>query len=216
MAQNAYGPGMEAVGGPGRPAEGRELRARGRATMGRLLTAGVTVFGERGLHAARVDDVVKAARTSHGTFYRYFASKEDLFRALTEDVADRLAELADSLGPLDPGPDGEAELAAWVGRFGEVYDQYGPVIWSWTEAEQGDTPEGRLGADVLAQFMARLAERIRAAEVQGLDPDVAAVALVAMIERLTYYHATRQVPAAPEAVTTVLAAATQRALFGPS
>ena len=32
------------VGGPGRPAEGRELRARGRETMARLLTAGVQVF----------------------------------------------------------------------------------------------------------------------------------------------------------------------------
>ena len=58
---------MEVVGGPGRPAEGRELRARGVETMHRLLTAGVTVFGRRGLHAARVDDIVKAANTSHGT-----------------------------------------------------------------------------------------------------------------------------------------------------
>ena len=207
---------MEVVGGPGRPAEGRELRARGVETMHRLLTAGVTVFGRRGLHAARVDDIVKAAKTSHGTFYRYFASKEDLFRALTTDVADRLGELADSLGEIGPGPEGAAELRAWVARFRDVYDQYGPVIQTWTEAEQDDTPEGRLGADVLAQFVARLAERIRAAGVTAVDADVAAVALVAMIERLTYYSATRQVPADTDAVTEVLATAAQRSLFGPT
>ncbi len=202
------------VGGPGKPAEGRELRARGRETMGRLLEAGAEVFGRRGLHAARVDDVVKAARTSHGTFYRYFASKEDLFRALTEDIALRLGELADSLGPLEPGSDGEAELTAWLRGFVEVYGAYGPIIQSWTEAEQGDTPEGRLGADVLAQFAARLAERIRATGVEGVDPQVAGLALVAMIERMTYFAATRQVPASADEVAQVLAAATHRALFG--
>jgi AcrR family transcriptional regulator len=184
--------------------------------MHRLLSAGITVFGRRGLHAARVDDIVKAAETSHGTFYRYFASKEDLFRALTTDVADRLGDLAESLGPLAPGPDGEAALRAWVARFREVYDQYGPVIQTWTEAEQDATPEGRLGTDVLTQFVARLAERIRAAEVDGVDPDVAAVALVAMIERVTYYAAARLVPADGDDVTDVLAAAAQRSLFGPT
>ncbi len=191
------------------------MRARGVETMHRLLTSGVAVFGRRGFHAARVDDIVRAAKTSHGTFYRYFASKEDLFRALTTDVADRLTELADSLGPISPDPDGEAELRAWVARFREVYDQYGPVIQTWTEAEQDETPEGRLGTDVLTQFVARLAERIRAADVDGVDPDVAAVALVAMIERLTYFAAARQVPPGEAEITGVLATAAQRSLFGP-
>ena len=205
---------MELVGGPGRPVEGRELRARGVETMHRLLAAGIVVFGRRGLHAARVDDIVKAAKTSHGTFYRYFASKEDLFRALTADVAARLGELADSLGPIGPGPEGEAELRAWVVRFRALYDQYGPVIQTWTEAERDDTPEGRLGDDVLGRFVARLAERIRAAGAPGVDPDVAAMALVAMIERLTYFAATRQVAADDEDVTEVLTRAARRSLFG--
>ena len=183
--------------------------------MHRLLSAGVTVFGSRGLHAARVDDVVRAAETSHGTFYRYFASKEDLFRALTTDVAERLGDLADSLGTVGPGPDGEAELRAWVARFREVYDQYGPVIQTWTEAEQDESPEGQLGTDVLTQFVARLAERIRTADVDGIAPDVAAMALVAMIERLTYYAATSLLPDADaDEVTAVLATTAHRSLFG--
>ena len=66
--------------------------------MRKLSDAGLRVFAERGYHAARVDDIVRAARTSHGTFYLYFANKEDLLRALAVECADSLFELADSLG----------------------------------------------------------------------------------------------------------------------
>ena len=77
-------------GRAGSPAEGRELRARGQRTVRKLLDAGIEVFGAKGYHAARVDDIVKVAKTSHGTFYLYFANKEDLFRALALDVADEM------------------------------------------------------------------------------------------------------------------------------
>src|SRR3979409_237103 len=69
----------------GRPAQNRELRARGKRTMRKLLDAGAQVFAQRGYHAARVDNIVKLADTSHGTFYLYFANKEDLFGALTSE-----------------------------------------------------------------------------------------------------------------------------------
>src|SRR6058998_992775 len=83
---------------PGAPAQTRELRAQGRKTMRKLLDAGMRVFGERGFHAARVDDIVRAARTSHGTFYLYFASKEDLLRALAVECAQEWNGLAESIG----------------------------------------------------------------------------------------------------------------------
>src|SRR5438128_10687629 len=94
----------------GVPARERELRAQGRKTMRKLLDAGMTVFERRGYHAARVDDIVKVARTSHGTFYLYFANKEDLFRALLADVAEELNALSASLGTIGPGDDGYDEL----------------------------------------------------------------------------------------------------------
>jgi len=75
---------------PGTPASERELRSQGKQTMAKLLDAGLQVLTERGYHAARVDDIVRMADTSHGTFYLYFANKEDLFRALaTEWVTSR-------------------------------------------------------------------------------------------------------------------------------
>src|ERR1051326_6136401 len=64
------------------PAQDRELRAQGRETVRRLLEAGMVEFESRGFHGVRVDDVVRRAGISHGTFYLYFSKKEDLFKAL--------------------------------------------------------------------------------------------------------------------------------------
>src|SRR5438128_6342004 len=127
-------PGSSAARG-GAPAQERELRAQGKKTMRKLLDAAMVVFDRRGYHAARVDDIVKVARTSHGTFYLYFANKEDLFRALLADVTEDVRGLADSLGPVGPGEDGYRELRGWLARFCDLYVHYGPVIRAWTEAE---------------------------------------------------------------------------------
>src|SRR5437879_5857165 len=118
----------------GAPAQERELRAQGRKTMRRLLDAAMVVFEKRGFHAARVDDIVKVAKTSHGTFYLYFANKEDLFRALTLDVADEMTALVESLGDLTPDAGGYRMLREWLGRFAALHSQYGSVIKAWTEA----------------------------------------------------------------------------------
>ena len=96
--------------------------------MRQLLDAGAEVFAAKGYFAARVDDIVKLAHTSHGTFYLYFSNKEDLFRALAAEVADELQALADSLGSLQPGAAGEESLRTWIERFADLYERHGPVI----------------------------------------------------------------------------------------
>src|SRR5215471_18782230 len=115
----------------GAPAQERELRAQGRKTMHRLLEAGRAVFEKQGLHNARVDDIVKAAKTSHGTFYLYFANKEDLLRALATECAQEIDALADRLGPVTPDAEGVAELRSFVQQFFGIYKRYGPVLRAW-------------------------------------------------------------------------------------
>ena len=56
--------------------------------------------------------------------------------------------------------------------------------------------------------------RIRAADPQGIEPQVAALALVAMIERLHYYAMTRQVRIVHDAMIDTLAAVTHAAICG--
>jgi AcrR family transcriptional regulator len=197
----------------GSPAEGRELRARGQRTVRKLLDAGIEVFGAKGYHAARVDDIVKVAKTSHGTFYLYFANKEDLFRALALDVADEMTALVDSLGELTPDTTGYDMLHDWLEQFAELHARYGPVIKAWTEAEIDASEFGRLGDDLLGSFVTALAGRIAASPAVVPDPQLAALAIVAMVERCNYYAMTGQVPA-NDGLTETLAEIAFASLFG--
>ena len=196
----------------GAPAQLRALRAQGRRTMRKLLGAGMKVFDERGYQAARVDDVVKAARTSHGTFYLYFANKEDLFRVLAEDCVSAMEALADELGPVDPGADGYMVLRAWLARFVDTYRRHGPVIRAWAEA-QLDSPElARLGGASMNGLATRIADRI--AEHDGaVDPQHAAVALLAMVERLNYYVLSRGLTVDDDALLDTLATIVHVGMF---
>ena len=112
--------------------------------MRRLLDAGMRVFADRGFHAARVDDIVRAARTSHGTFYLYFTNKEDLLRALATECGHEISALSDTLGPVGPDAEGYLELRAFLGRFFATYRRYGPVIRAWMEGHVEDREVGAL------------------------------------------------------------------------
>jgi AcrR family transcriptional regulator len=201
------------VGGPGTPAQGRELRARGQRTMRRLLDAGVKVFSTKGYHAARVDDIVKVAKTSHGTFYLYFANKEDLFGVLVQNVADRLADLTADLGPIGPDDQGREVLRSWIGQFAEIYETYGTILRTWTEAEVDESTVGQLGAGVLGGIATALAEHLEDLPA-GTDAAVAGLAVVALVERLNYFVHTGQVTTEREAIVDLLADVTHAALFG--
>jgi AcrR family transcriptional regulator len=188
--------------------------------MRKLLDAGTQVFATRGYHQARVDDVVKLARTSHGTFYLYFSNKEDLFGALTSEVTAAMHEIAEALPALEPGAAGLAALREWVANLAALYDKYGAVIVAWTEAEIGDSSFGRMGDDLISQVAGELVRRIRASGPDGsgppgIDPQVASLALVAMIERLNYYAMTSQVRLDRDAMIDTLASVTHAAICGP-
>src|SRR5690348_5152841 len=95
VAKAAGRPRRASLGG-GRPAQDRELRAQGRQTLQNLLDAGLAEFDEKGFQAVRVDDIVRRAQISHGTFYLYFSNKEDLFKALLRDALHDMAVVTDA------------------------------------------------------------------------------------------------------------------------
>ena len=61
---------------------------RGRRTVRKLLEAAAQEFGERGYHEAAITGITGRAGVALGTFYTYFESKEELFRALVRDMSD--------------------------------------------------------------------------------------------------------------------------------
>src|SRR5215510_6042048 len=107
--------------GGGRPAQDRELRAQGRQTVRRLLEAGLAEFDERGFQAVRVDDIVRRARTSHGTFYLYFSNKDDFFKALLRDALHDMGVITDAFPVVTRNDAGRAALREWVQTFCETY-----------------------------------------------------------------------------------------------
>jgi AcrR family transcriptional regulator len=72
----------------GRPRASERSAAETRAE---LLDAAAVVFAERGYRVATVNDIVRAAGLSKGTFYWHFGSKEELFAALLSERVDRPA-----------------------------------------------------------------------------------------------------------------------------
>jgi AcrR family transcriptional regulator len=59
---------------------------RGRRTLRRLLDAAAKEFGERGFHDAAISHITQSAGVGLGTFYVYFKSKEEVFRAVVADM----------------------------------------------------------------------------------------------------------------------------------
>src|SRR5512139_4131993 len=141
--------------------------------MQRLLDAGLEVFSARGYHATRVDVIVRVAKTSHGTFYLYFANKEDLLRALAVDCAAQLTDLATDIGPIDSGPAGFAELRRFLTAFLAVYRRFGPVIRAWMEGQVGDAEVDRTGVKAFSAISDELATRMRS--VGAVEDDTVAV-----------------------------------------
>jgi AcrR family transcriptional regulator len=199
----------------GVPARGRQLRAQGRATLRRLLEAAIVVLDQRGYHAARVDDIVERASTSHGTFYLYFSSKEDLFRALVADVTEEMRQLAESLPSIASNRAGREELRRWLDRFYAIYEHYHPVIRAWTEANAQNQEMARTGARVLRRFVRQLERRVRELEpTPGVDPGAAALAMVSMLERVSFYSVVQMVPVQREQLLDTLAAMLHIGVFG--
>jgi AcrR family transcriptional regulator len=182
--------------------------------MRKHFDAGMRVFAERGYHAARVDDIVRAARTSHGTFYLYFANKEDLLRALAVECADEMTKLADGIGPVAPDDRGFAELRAFLSRFVTTYRRYGPVIRAWMEDQVADREVDRLGVKAFTAIGARLGERMRESGLATENEQAAVAALMAMLERFNYALASRRLVLDDDAMLDTLAHVIHRGFFG--
>ena len=64
--------------------------ARGRQTRDKLLQAAEIEFGKQGFHEASVSGITHKAGVALGTFYTYFESKEEIYRALVGYMSHRV------------------------------------------------------------------------------------------------------------------------------
>lgn len=166
--------------------------ARGIRTRNGLIAAARKVFERDGYLESRLTDITSAARCSTGTFYTYFAGKEEIFHAVLESVQDDM--LHPGFGPhLDPNSSPSAVIAASNRAYLQAYQRNAKLMML---LEQVATINPRIREARLRRsraFIERNASSIARLQHQGLvgaelDPYMTAMALSAMVS-FTAYHA---------------------------
>lgn len=71
----------------------RDPEARAVERRAQILSEAVKVFGEKGFHGANIADIAKRTGLGHGTFYRYFKNKLDIFDAVIVTITSAIAAM---------------------------------------------------------------------------------------------------------------------------
>lgn len=108
---------------------------RKEARPGELLDAALTLFVDKGYAATRVEEVASRAGVSKGTLFRYFPSKEALFKAVVRENASRHLEEA------------FREVAAFTGSSADLLREF---IWRWW-TQYGGTPAAGLTKLIMSE-----------------------------------------------------------------
>lgn len=96
---------------------------RKQARPGELLAAALDLFVEKGYAATRVEEVARRAGVSKGTLFLYFASKEELFKAVVRaNISGRFPQWSNA---LESFPGSSADLLryamhAWWAHVGDT------------------------------------------------------------------------------------------------
>lgn len=133
--------------------------------MRKLLDAAAVEFGERGFHEASITGITQRAGTALGSFYTYFDSKDEIFRALVDDLSGKVREAArDAL--REPLPALETERAALTAflQFARDHKEIYRII---DECEFVDPASFRIHYESTARRIAeRLGEGVRKGELR--------------------------------------------------
>lgn len=149
---------------------------RKQARPGELLAAALDLFVEKGYAATRVEEVAQSAGVSKGTLFLYFASKEELFKAVVrENISGRFAEWGEELKTFE----GDSEtllrycMTSWWERVGATKASAIPKLMM---SEAGNFPElvrffqqevVQPGNDLIQRILQRGVER---GELRPVDP----------------------------------------------
>ena len=152
---------------------------RGRKTLRKLLDASAIEFGEKGFHEASVSSITRRAGVALGTFYTYFDSKDELFRALVNDMSANV--MSSARGAIDEGMSAleteAAALAAFLGFAREHKEVYRII----DEAEFVDPASYRGHYETIARRIeGRLAAGVESGELREDLGELEAWAMMGM------------------------------------
>ena len=162
---------------------------KGMQTRARLVEAAKQIFEENGFLEARISDIAERAGLSHGSFYHYFDSKEQVFREVTEAVQEHISAPMNEyvLAPGSTATPAERLRNAIRAHF-EAYREEARIMGVIEQVSRYDD----YVHDILERrhklYNGLIAESIRQLQKRGmadtaLDPEIAAAALGSMTER---------------------------------
>lgn len=162
-------------------------RTRGAKTAQRLRQAAREAFADLGWQGARVEDIVKRAGVSHGTFYNYYENKAAILGHLVRESQADFVALASA--PWD-AEDVRGALERVIGGFLDVYQRDAAVMRTWLQAAREERGFSDLYRESRAMFVDRVAEHVAAVSAlrgtAGPPSRTVASALVAMVEHFAY------------------------------
>lgn len=168
---------------------------KGAESRARLVDAAKQVFEEVGFLAARISDISERAGLSHGSFYHYFDSKEQILREVAEAQERQLTAPAASLEtPADgtptraPRPSQRERIRRANRRYLERYREEARIMGVIEQASRYDEHVNAVRAQTQKHFAERAERSIRELQAEGVadarvDPAIAATALGAMVAR---------------------------------
>ncbi|NNN17087.1 MAG: TetR/AcrR family transcriptional regulator [Thermoplasmata archaeon] len=155
--------------------------ARGQRTRARLIRAAEDIFGDVGYYETRVSEITRRAGVALGTFYLYFPSKEELFRALlsslNHDLRRALREATHTLASR------AAMEEKGLREFFRFLDRHRKLYRIVKQAESVDPKLYREYYERIARGYRRgLEEAMDRGELKRLDPELVAYALMGMAD----------------------------------
>ena len=129
-----------------------------------LLEAAIAVFRAKGLRATSVDDIVLEAGVAKGTFYLYFATKDDVVTAIAERLIEGVAERIEAAAA-----NSELSPVQRIAAFGDALVQVGDAAFEREIVEIVHRPENRAVHDRMSeQVMARLKPTVSSIIADGI------------------------------------------------
>lgn len=168
---------------------------KGAQTRARLLAAAKSVFETTGFLDARISDIAEAAGLSHGSFYHYFDSKEQIFREIAE-VQESLLTAPDDTDDHNEGAAADAAPLSHYDRilranrrYLERYAENGKIMAVIEEVSRYDDHVNEVRLQRQKHFASRSESSLRRLQQDGLasadvDPEIAALALGSMVARV--------------------------------
>jgi AcrR family transcriptional regulator len=171
--------------------EARQLPAtvRGARTRAGLIAAARKVFERDGYLDAKLTDITKMAGCATGSFYTYFANKEEIFAAVLDQAQQDM--LHPGMDRVSDADDPYAVLEASNRAYLEAYRRNAKLMGLLEQVAQVDPEFRAFRARRADAFVERNAGGIADLQARGIadagvDPVLASRALSGMVSRLAY------------------------------